>query len=61
PEDTGARRHPVRSSLGVVAATVALVVAFVVWALLVGPDIQRIIVRAVVVTLIIFLVILFLR
>jgi poly-beta-1,6 N-acetyl-D-glucosamine synthase len=47
--------------LGVVFATVGITILFVIWALMVGPDIQRIIVRAVVVSLIIFLVILFLR
>ncbi len=53
--------HSIWQSLGVVFVTVGLTLAFVVWAVLVGPEIQRIIVRAVVVTLIIFLVILFLR
>lgn len=55
------RRHSIWQSLGVVFVTVGVVLAFVVWALLVGPDIQVVIVRAVVVTLVIFLVILFLR
>lgn len=54
-------RHSIWQSLGVVFVTVGLTLAFVVWAVLVGPEIQRIIVRAVVVTLVIFLVILFLR
>ncbi|MDX1495738.1 MAG: glycosyltransferase [Longimicrobiales bacterium] len=54
-------RHSIWQSLGVVFLTVALTLAFVVWAVLVGPEIQRLIVRAVVVTLVIFLVILFLR
>lgn len=54
-------RHSIWQSLGVVFLTLGLILAFVVWALLVGPEVQRLIVRAVVVTLIIFLVILFLR
>jgi poly-beta-1,6 N-acetyl-D-glucosamine synthase len=54
-------RRSVWRSLGVVFATVALIVAFVVWAILVGPETQRVIVRVVVATLIIFLTILFLR
>ncbi len=54
-------RHSIWQALGVVFVTVALIIAFVIWALLVGPDIQRLIVRAVVVSLIIFLTILFLR
>jgi poly-beta-1,6 N-acetyl-D-glucosamine synthase len=54
-------RTPVWQSLAVVFATIGITLGFVVWAILVGPDIQRLIVRAVVVTLIIFLVILFLR
>jgi len=54
-------RHSIFSSLAVVFATVGVTIMFIVWALLVGPEIQRIVVRAVVVSLIIFLVILFLR
>jgi cellulose synthase/poly-beta-1,6-N-acetylglucosamine synthase-like glycosyltransferase len=54
-------RTSIWQSLAVVFATVGITVVFVIWALLVGPDIQRILVRAVVVSLIIFLVILFLR
>jgi len=54
-------RTSIWQSLAVVFATVGITLAFVVWALLVGPDIQRVLVRAVVVSLIIFLVILFLR
>ena len=54
-------RTPVWQSLAVVFATVGITFGFIVWALLVGPDIQRLIVRAVVVSLILFLVILFLR
>jgi cellulose synthase/poly-beta-1,6-N-acetylglucosamine synthase-like glycosyltransferase len=54
-------RTSIWQSLAVVFATVGITLAFVVWALLIGPDIQRILVRAVVVSLIIFLVILFLR
>jgi poly-beta-1,6-N-acetyl-D-glucosamine synthase len=56
-----AGRHSVWGSLIVVFVTVGVTIAFVVAALLVGPDIQRLIVRAVVVTLIIFLTVLFLR
>lgn len=54
-------RHSIWRSLFVVFLTVGITLAFVVWALLVGPEVQRIIVRAVVVMLIIFLTILFLR
>jgi len=54
-------RHSIWQAVGVVVVTVGLILAFVVWAIFVGPEIQRIIVRAVVVALIIFLVILFLR
>jgi cellulose synthase/poly-beta-1,6-N-acetylglucosamine synthase-like glycosyltransferase len=54
-------RHSLWRSLIVVFVSVALVIAFVITALLVGPGIQRLIVRAVVVSLIIFLSILFLR
>lgn len=54
-------RIPIWKSLIVVFATVGLTVGFVVAALIVGPDIQSLIVRAVVVMLVIFLVILFLR
>lgn len=54
-------RTPVWQSLAVVFATVGITFGFIVWALLVGPEIQRLIVRAVVVSLILFLVILFLR
>ncbi|MDX1646997.1 MAG: glycosyltransferase [Longimicrobiales bacterium] len=54
-------RHSIWQSLGVVFMTVGLTLVFVVWALMVGPEIQRLIGRAVVVTLIIFLVILFVR
>jgi len=55
------RRHSVWRGLIVVFATVAVTIAFVIAALLVGPDIQALIVRAVVVSLIIFVSILFLR
>ena len=54
-------RHSIWGSLVVVIATVAITVAFVIAALLVGPDIQALIVRAVLVTLVIFVTILFLR
>ncbi|MEM7416940.1 MAG: glycosyltransferase [Gemmatimonadota bacterium] len=54
-------RHSVFGSLAVVFALVGLTIAFVAWALVVGPEVQQVIVRAVVVTLIIFLIILFLR
>lgn len=55
------RRQPIFLSLAVVFAAVLLTVAFVVWALWVGPEVQRLIVRGVVVGLIVFLTILFLR
>lgn len=54
-------RSSIWTSLGVVFVAVGLTVAFVVTALLVGPGIQQLIVRAVVVTLVIFLTILFVR
>ncbi len=54
-------RTPIWKSLGVVFATIAVTVAFVVFALLVGPEVQGLIVRAVVVVLVIFLVLLFIR
>jgi poly-beta-1,6-N-acetyl-D-glucosamine synthase len=54
-------RTPIWKSLIVVFATVGLTAGFVVAALLVGPHIQTVIVRAVVVMLVIFLAILFLR
>jgi poly-beta-1,6-N-acetyl-D-glucosamine synthase len=54
-------RTPFWKSLIVVFATVGLTAGFVIAALLVGPGIQTLIVRAVVVMLIIFLTILFLR
>jgi cellulose synthase/poly-beta-1,6-N-acetylglucosamine synthase-like glycosyltransferase len=54
-------RHSIFGDLVVVIATVLLTAAFIIVALLVGPDIQAILVRAVLVTLVIFLVILFLR
>lgn len=54
-------RTPIWKSLIVVFATVGLTVGFVFAALIVGPDIQSLIVRAVVVMLVIFLAILFLR
>jgi poly-beta-1,6-N-acetyl-D-glucosamine synthase len=54
-------RTPIWKSLIVVAVTVGLTVGFVIAALIVGPDIQSLLVRAVVVMLVIFLVILFLR
>ncbi|MGB1656653.1 MAG: glycosyltransferase family 2 protein [Longimicrobiales bacterium] len=54
-------RHSIWSSLGVVFATVGVTVGFVIWALLAGPDIQRVMVRMVVVSLVIFLFLLFLR
>jgi len=54
-------RHSIWSSLGVVFALVGVTVGFVVWALLAGPDIQRVMVRMVVVSLVIFLFLLFLR
>jgi biofilm PGA synthesis N-glycosyltransferase PgaC len=55
------RRRSIFGSLIVVIATVLLTIAFIVVALLVGPDIQALLVRAVLVTLVIFLIILFLR
>ena len=55
------RRAPLWKSLAVVFATVGITVAFIVFALLVGPEVQRLIVRAVVVVLVIFLILLFLR
>lgn len=55
------RRQPILLSLSVVFAAVLLTVAFVVWAILAGPEVQRLLVRGVVVTLIVFLTILFLR
>lgn len=55
------RRQPIALSLAVVFAAVLLTAVFVIWALTVGPDIQRLIVRGVVVGLIVFLTILFLR
>lgn len=54
-------RPSVWSSLGVVFVTVGFTIAFIVWAILVGPEIQQLLVRMVVVSLIIFLVLLFLR
>ncbi len=54
-------RHSIFGALVVVIATILMTTAFVVAALLVGPDIQELIVRAVLVTLVIFLTILFLR
>ncbi len=54
-------RTPIWKSLIVVFVTVGLTVGFVIAALIVGPDIQTLVVRAVVVMLVIFLVILFLR
>jgi cellulose synthase/poly-beta-1,6-N-acetylglucosamine synthase-like glycosyltransferase len=54
-------RTPIWKSLIVVFVTVGLTVGFVIAALIVGPDIQALVVRAVVVMLVIFLVILFLR
>ncbi len=53
--------HSVWKGLIVVIATVALTMAFIIAALLVGPAIQALIVRAVFVSLIIFVTILFLR
>lgn len=53
--------HSIWSSLGVVFVTVGVTIGFIVVALLVGPDIQRVVVRMVVVSLVIFLFILFLR
>jgi len=55
------RRQPIALSLAVVFAAVLLTTVFVIWALTVGPDVQRLIVRGVVVGLIVFLTILFLR
>lgn len=55
------RRQPIALSLAVVFAAVLLTALFVIWALTVGPDVQRLIVRGVVVGLIVFLTILFLR
>ena len=52
---------PIWKSLIVVFVTVGLTVGFVIAALIVGPDIQTLVVRAVVVMLVIFLTILFLR
>jgi poly-beta-1,6 N-acetyl-D-glucosamine synthase len=54
-------RHSVIGALVVVIATVLLTAAFIAVALLVGPDVQAVLVRAVLVTLVIFLVVLFLR
>lgn len=54
-------RQSIWQSLAVVFVTLALILAFIVWAILVGPAIQVIIVRFVVVMLVIFLTILFLR
>jgi len=54
-------QHSIWRGLAVVIATVILVAAFVVFALVVGPGIQLLIVRAVVVTLVIFLILLFVR
>ena len=54
-------RDSVWRSLIVVFATVGVIIAFVVAALVVGPDIQALLVRGVVVMLIIFLTVLFLR
>lgn len=55
------RRQSIWQSLGVVFAMIGITVAFVVWALVSGPEVQSVIVRGVVVSLIIFLVILFVR
>jgi len=55
------QRHSIFGALVVVIATLVSTVAFIVTALLVGPDIQALLVRAVLVTLVIFLVLLFLR
>ena len=54
-------RHSIWRGLAVVIATVLLTIGFVVAALLVGPEVQLLIVRAVVVTLVIFLIFLFVR
>ncbi|MEQ1856302.1 MAG: glycosyltransferase [Longimicrobiales bacterium] len=54
-------RHSIVGALGVVIATVLITIAFIVAALLAGPEIQAFLVRAVFVTLVIFLTILFLR
>jgi len=54
-------RHSIWSSLGVVFVTVGVTIGFIAVALLIGPDIQRVVVRMVVVSLVIFLFILFLR
>ena len=54
-------RHSIWRGLIVVIATVLLTAAFIVVALMVGPEIQVLIVRAVFVSLIIFVTILFLR
>jgi poly-beta-1,6-N-acetyl-D-glucosamine synthase len=54
-------RSSIFGALAVVIATIMLTAAFIVTALVVGPDIQVLIVRAVFVTLVIFLTILFLR
>ena len=58
---TSMNRRVVFGSLIVVMVTVALTVAFIVFAFWVGPEVQALLVRAVLVTLVIFLVILFLR
>lgn len=55
------RRGRIVTSLLVVFATVGVMVALAAAALLVGPEIQALIVRAAVVTLVIFLVVLFAR
>ena len=54
-------RHSIWRALIVVIATVLATVAFIVAALMVGPEIQILIVRGVFVSLIIFVTILFLR
>lgn len=55
------RRQPILVSLSVVFAAVLLTAVFIVWAISVGPEVQRLLVRGVVVGLIVFLTILFLR
>jgi biofilm PGA synthesis N-glycosyltransferase PgaC len=54
-------RKPVIMSLLLVSSTVWVISAFIIWLVYASPDVQRLVVRGVVVVLIIFLVILFLR
>jgi poly-beta-1,6 N-acetyl-D-glucosamine synthase len=56
-----AARNSLRASLLVLAFALSVVVGFIVWALLAGPEVQALIVRAVMVMLVIFVAFLFLR